>query len=90
MTFRDLAEILKDKLKTQDFLDVGPGAEKPLGVSPLQLKAALSILRDEGYEVHRFTVTQFGTTNTTTYQVLAKPGTSWTDARKNYLQGDNA
>jgi hypothetical protein len=46
------ADILKKELKTKRMIDVGVGAERELGVSPITLKEAIFILENEGYKIH--------------------------------------
>jgi hypothetical protein len=49
MTTQELTVILKEKIKEETFVDVGPGIEKTLGASRTKLYAAISDLEEEGY-----------------------------------------
>lgn len=59
---RDKASLLADKLKEQveerTYLDVGEGVNTQLGVTQEQMKAAISILEQQGYTYHRISVPQ--------------------------------
>ena len=81
-TLSDVTNMLKAQLETQDYLDVGKGAEIALGISQVKLNTAIAVLRDEGYEVYRIKTRQVGMGGAfTTYKILAKPGTTFIQAR---------
>lgn len=68
---------LKDQVAEKGMIDVGTGVERELGISDVQLNAAVQILKDEGYSVETINVEQ--ATNPGKYtniKVLAKPGTT--------------
>src|SRR5690606_39712524 len=71
------ADILKDNLAKNKYLDVGAGVELDLGVSATKLNTAIKALEEEGYTVHTIPVTQIGTGKETRVKVLAPPGTTW-------------
>lgn len=89
------ANMLKDNLKENPYLDIGVGVEHQLGISKGKLKAAVSKLEDEGYNVHEIYIPQVGNPGKwTTAKVLTKskdiedvrthrdeikPPGSWTD-----------
>lgn len=70
------ASMLKDQVDKKGFIDVGTGVEHHIGVSSTKMGAAIAILREQGYELHRVKVTQLGTGHQTELKVLAKPGTT--------------
>jgi hypothetical protein len=74
-------QLTKDPNKP--YLDIGTGVEHHAGVSRTKLDNAVAVLREKGYEVHRVQVDQLGTNNKTTIKVLAPPGTTYTDIKKN-------
>jgi hypothetical protein len=74
-------QLTKDPAKP--YLDIGTGVEHHAGVSRSKLDNAVAVLREKGYEVHRVQVDQLGTNNKTTIKVLAPPGTTYTDIKKN-------
>lgn len=76
---RSLSNMLRDQANEKTLLDVGKGVSNQLGVSPEVLGTALAILRDEGYEVHRFKKEQEGTGLLTEYKVLVPPGVTQKD-----------
>jgi len=73
------ANLLRDKVGPDGYLDIGAGTETHLGISADKLSKAVAILREEGYEVHNVQVAQIGTSNKTTIKVLAPPGTKYVD-----------
>ena len=74
---------LKDQFKTKEYLDVGEGNEVWLGISDTKLKAALAVLKEEGYRVDKIKVPQLGTKNETVVKVLSPPGTEYKDIATN-------
>lgn len=77
------ADMLKAQIEDGGYLDVGAGTEHYLGISDTQLKAALAVLRNEGYVIHPVQVDQVGTQNKTTIKVLTKEGVEYLDVKKN-------
>lgn len=77
------ATMLKEELKTKDYLDVGAGTENHLGISQTKLSTALSVLKDEGYRVDKIDVQQLGTGKFTKVKVLSPPGTEYKDLVQN-------
>ncbi len=77
------SELLKSKIDATHYLDVGSGTENHLGISATRLAAAVTILRQQGYELHNIQVNQLGTGNKTTVKVLSPPGTKYVDIVKN-------
>lgn len=77
------ADVLKEELKRNPYLDVGAGTEYHMNVSTTQLQAALTKLKTEGYRVDKIKVKQMGTDNETTIKVLSPPGTEFGDISRN-------
>jgi DNA-binding CsgD family transcriptional regulator len=87
------AEMLRRQVAEKEFIDIGAGVELdlPLGNNPAariglskdKFQTAVAILREEGYEVHTIPVRQIGTGKDTNVKVLAKPGTTWGDVKRN-------
>lgn len=75
------ADILKDAVARDEFIDVGRGVNTYLNVSDTKFKAALQKLQDEGYKIQYYPVEQLGTTHSTSIKVLCAPGTEY-----NYLK----
>lgn len=65
------ADVIREQIKEKGVLDVGSGNEVTLGISAVKLKTAISLLKDEGYNVYDIKVTQLGTGKKTTVQVIA-------------------
>jgi DNA-binding CsgD family transcriptional regulator len=77
------ANLLRDKVGKDGYLDVGAGTENHLGISNTKLATAVAVLREDQYEVHNVQVDQLGTGKKTTIKVLAPPGTKYIDIVKN-------
>lgn len=81
-SLRNTAEMLRKNVDEHDIVDIGKGVSQGLGISPERLRAAASLLRDEGYASHNVPVRQPGTNNFTTQMVMTKPGTTFGEARR--------
>ena len=89
------ADMLKRQVNEKEFLDVGANVERDLplgfgenpgakvGISADKFKTALSLLKEEGYNVHDVYIKQVGTGEMTRYKVLTKPGVTRTQAFAN-------
>lgn len=77
------AEMLRQQVAEKKFIDVGKGVELHRGISAEKLKAAVTVLTTEGYEVHKVPVRQLGTGKDTKVKVLCPPGTTWGDVMRN-------
>lgn len=74
----NVANKLKEELKSKHYIDVGPGVELETGCSPDRLKTALEMLKTEGYQEHLVKVEQVGQPGQfTTIKVIGEPGTEW-------------
>lgn len=72
---QNTAARLKEELEKKDFIDVGKGVERELGVTRNRLDEALEILQQEGYNVLGVSVPQVtNKKHRTITKVLAKPG----------------
>ena len=80
----NVADVLKDNVANQKYIDVGTGTNLYLGVSEQKLSSALRKLQDEeGYVVVPIKVEQVGNPgNYTTIKVLAAPGTERSEIYK--------
>lgn len=54
----NLTQTLKDEVADKEYLDIGAGVERQLGVSKTKLKAAVAALKEEGYVEHDIYVRQ--------------------------------
>ncbi len=77
------ANALKDELESKDYLDIGVGVERYMGISRTKLKTAVAMLEEEGYTTHYIPVQQLGTGKNTSVMVLAKPDVTWSEVNKN-------
>lgn len=88
------ADKLRELVKEKGFLDVGPGAERELGVSRTKFDQALYILEMEGYDTFNRRIPQAtNPAQKTTLKVLTPPGTKYSeiyDASKIHSVGDYA
>ncbi len=77
------ANMLKENLERKQYLDIGAGVERHIGLNRTKFRTAVAMLEEEGYTTHYIPVTQLGTGKVTTLFVLAKPGTTWSEVSKN-------
>lgn len=81
-SLRNIAEVLRKNVDEHDIVDIGKGVQHSMGISPERLRAAASVLRDEGYMTHTVPVKQPGTNNFTQQLVMVKPGVTFGEARR--------
>ncbi|HXQ33262.1 MAG TPA: hypothetical protein VN843_04495, partial [Anaerolineales bacterium] len=90
-TLQRTAEMLKRQVEEKEFLDIGSQVERDLpldldnpnvkvGISKDKFNTAVSMLKEEGYQVHTLRIPQQGTTEFTKFKVLVKPGVTQRDA----------
>ena len=72
---QQLANALKEEVAKGGFIDYSLGVAGTLGSTETQMKTAVQMLKDEGYETHIVHIKQIGTKNFTNIRVLAEPGT---------------
>ena len=80
----NIANELETMLKDKPYLDVGEGVDRQLGISEVQLTAALDYLKDKGYSIN--TIYQPQATNPsqkTAVRVLSAEGTTTKDVYDN-------
>lgn len=80
------SEMLKRQVDEKGLIDIGTGVENHLGLTSNKLSTAVSILKEQGYEVHSVKVNQLDTGLQTTLKVLAPPGTTQRDVFLNRLK----
>jgi len=81
---KTISNILSDKLKEKEYIDVGVGVESQLGVSRTRLKSALTNLKDsEGMKVHKIQIQQVATGHDTNMLVLTDKNKTVGDVYKN-------
>ena len=82
----DTADALGAAVKRLDYIDIGVGVERQLGISKDKLKAVTNKMVESGeYEVHKIYVEQLTNpaAGNTTVKVLVKKGTSQGDVLRN-------
>lgn len=87
---QETANMLKREVEEKQFLDVGAQVQRDLpigdnpdvriGISKDKFDTALSMLKEEGYQVHPVKIMQVGTGEFTRYRVLVKPGVTQKEA----------
>ena len=77
------AEMLKKHVDEKNYVDIGVGVERQIGVTRTRLDTAVAVLKEQGYETHSIKVQQLGTGKYTTVKVLAKPGTTQSEVQRN-------
>ena len=74
--------LLRDEVDKGGWIDIGKGTEYYVpggGISKEKLRAAVSILKDEGYKQIDVQIDQAGTNQKTTIKTLCPPGTTYKD-----------
>lgn len=74
--------MLRDEVDKGGWIDIGKGTEYYIpggGISKEKLRAAVAVLKDEGYQQIDVQVDQAGTRNKTTIKTLCPPGTTYKD-----------
>lgn len=79
----NISNMLQKEVDTRGLIDVGEGISYHIGISKNTLDNAVAVLREKGYAVHTVPVPQLGTGKNTNVKVLAPPGTTWGDVKKN-------
>lgn len=77
------ANMVKDRVDSIGYVDVGLGNENHIGVSADKLRTAVAMLKEDGYELGYHKILQQGTGKETTLKVLRKPGITWKEAEAN-------
>lgn len=75
-------DVLREAVDTHKIVDVGKGVDLQLGIADTKLNAALSVLRDEGYETYNLQTRNVGTSHFTNQRVIVPPGTGFGGAKK--------
>jgi DNA-binding CsgD family transcriptional regulator len=69
-----IANQIKEKVSSDSYLDIGEGTSLYAGVSKVKLATAVTLLKNEGYQIKYLTVNQLGTKNFTSVKFLVPPG----------------
>lgn len=77
------ANMLRETIKRKGPIDVGKGSETQVGITSIKLNAAVSLLKEEGYNVYNVNVQQLGTGKQTLIKVLAPPDMTFAQVAKN-------
>lgn len=80
------ANMLKDQVDKKQFVDVGSGVEYHLGISRDKLDTAIAVLKDQGYDIQYFKVTQAGTGKETSLKILVPPNTPYSPKNLDKIQ----
>lgn len=76
------ANTIRDAVDKHGIVDVGKGVDVNLGIADTKLNAALSVLRNEGYETYNLQTRNVGTQHFTNQRVIVPPGTGFGGAKK--------
>lgn len=79
----DLASVLADSIEKFNYIDVGEGVERFLGVTDTKLKNAIQLLVNRGYKVHFLHQMQMGTGKNTSIKVLTKGDVDYNEVSEN-------
>lgn len=81
-----MTDALKHQVDEHGFIDVGANVVKNLPVSETEFNVALSMLKDEGYQVHVLRLEQLPTGETAHFKVLVGPNVT---RRETFLNRKN-
>ena len=76
------ADVIRQNVDKHDIVDLGKGVAVSMGISNERLRAAASVLRDEGYETYNLPVRNPGTKHSTNTMVIVKPGTGFGNTKR--------
>jgi hypothetical protein len=81
MILENTVNRLREEVDAGGWIGIGKGSEYYVagGISKERLRAAVAVLKDEGYVQHEVQVDQGGTSHKTTVKVLCPPGTTYKD-----------
>lgn len=75
-------DVIRKAVDEHGIVDVGKGVDLQLGIADTKLNAALSVLRDEGYETYNLQTRNVGTQHFTNQRVIVPPGTGFGGAKR--------
>lgn len=75
-------DTIRKAVDEHQIVDVGKGNDVRMGIADTKLNAALSVLRNEGYETYNLQTRNVGTNNFTNQKVIVPPGTGFGGAKK--------
>lgn len=81
-TLKSTADVIRADVNKHGIVDIGKGININMGISPERYRAAVAVLRDEGYVTHNLQIKQPGSNNLTIQKVLTPPGTTFGMASK--------
>lgn len=89
-SLRKTAEVVRKAVDEHGIVDIGKGTELHIstgnglnmGIADTKLRAAIAVLRDEGYETYTLQTPQVGSRNFTNQKVIVPPGTTFGEAKK--------
>lgn len=82
-TIQLIADMVKEHVDRDLYVDVGKGVENHLGISKEKLQTAIQVLQEQGYKMHYVKVKQLGTRLETTIKVLSKPDVPYSEVFAN-------
>lgn len=82
VSLKATADAIRGDVDKHQIVDIGKGININMGISPERYRAAVSVLRDEGYETYPLQQKIPGSKNFTIQKVLVPPGTGFAAASK--------
>lgn len=77
---QQIADMLRQQVDEKEFIDVGLDFDADSPISKTAFRMALSLLEDEGYQIHFMRMHHMDTVNNTaTFKVLVGPGVTHKD-----------
>jgi transcriptional regulator with XRE-family HTH domain len=81
-SLKSVADAIRADVDKHQITDIGKGNNIQLDISPERYRAAISILKDEGYNTYTLPVKLPGSKNFTNQKVIVPPGVTYGEARK--------
>lgn len=81
-SLKNTAEAVRSEVDKHDIVDIGKGVSTRMGISPERLRAAVSILRDEGYETYTLQQPMPGSKHKLNQLVIVPKGTGFSGAAR--------
>lgn len=77
------ADMLKENVDKNRYVDIGAGVERHINISRTRLQTAVAMLKEQGYQVHYIPVEQLGTGKQTSILTLTSPDADWSETYAN-------
>ncbi len=80
---QNTANLIKEQVDRDRYVDIGKGTELSLNVTESRMKNAVAMLKADGYKVQQVFIDQMGTNHQTTVKVLTPPDVEYKELMEN-------